>query len=484
MSRTNMGLLACGIGALLGCAVAAPAGEPVILDSDITIEPVVTGLNFPTSMGFIGRDDFLICQKNSGQVVRVTGGQIAGVVLDLPVNFDVYRGLLGLAVDPRFWSNGFVYLYYSRAEQDGGPWLENRVARFRWDGQRLDPASETVLVSFTADSDQSNRSGCEGGTLTFGPDGKLYGTVGDLTRGGFDNPRIEMNTGTDEAANAGGIFRLNTDGTIPADNPFANHPVAALHKMYTYGMRDSFGLSFDPRNGTLWQAENGPDAYDEVNRAFAGWNSGWLKIMGPDSRNATYERNLFTAYDAIDLTQLPGAVYADPKFSFAQPVGVSALAFVPEHYFPHHLRGRLLLGDANFGHLYLFALTEDRVDIDLPGMVFDGVADTPEERDAVAWGDGFGITSGLHLGPDGFLYQVEFLSGTVRRIRPTWSIGDLNGDGTIDNGDIDAFVLALTDRAGYEQQYPLMDADTVGDMDGDGTLNSFDIDGFVAELVR
>ena len=147
-------------------------------------------------------------------------------------------------------------------------------------------------------------------------------------------------------------------------------------------------------------------------------NSGWLKIMGPDSRNATYSRNSFTAFDAADLTILPGAFYRDPLFSWLQPIGVTAIQFLSGIKFGPAVRDRVLVGDNNTGQLFLFEPNASRDGVVPRTGTADLVADNATERNQYVVGTGWGITTDLVIGPDGYLYVTSLTQGAVYRIRP------------------------------------------------------------------
>lgn len=382
----------------------------------LVVEEHVSGLRRPTAFAFLGPDGLLVMEKATGRVRRVRGDRIVGTVLDLDVNSESERGGLGLELDPEFEDNGFVYVYYSAADgEDGGDWTANVLARYRWNGRRL--VAPTVLLTFPRSDTEANGPNHDGGTLRFGPDGHLYGVVGDLNRGGFQQPRIEQNTGSEVSSGVGGIFRIDRDGGIPDDNPFAEHPAEEVRKWFVYGVRNGFGLAFDPRTDHLWFTENGPDVYDELNVAEPGMNSGWRLIMGPDERDARYGANLREAHDADELVQLPGSVYRDPAFSWLRPVAVTAAVFVHTRELIPRLRDRIVVGDANTGSLYLFHPRGKRRErLRLPRPLRDTVADEGERR-RVVWGEGFGIVTDLRIGPDGALYVSDLLSGTIWRIR-------------------------------------------------------------------
>ncbi len=447
----------------IGCAGLTAA--QVLTDSRFSWSVVRGGLGLPTAMEFIGPNDFLVGHKSTGEIRRITGGVDAGVVLDLPVNASSERGMLGMALHPNFAQNHYVYIYYSHADADNDPWTDNRVSRFTWNGAAL--IDEMMIVSFPFDPDQANGSNHDGGIIAFGPDGKLYGITGDLNRSG-----IEQNSSATFVSGVGGIFRLNDDGTIPADNPFVGEADPRIQRLYAYGVRNSFGLAFDPRTGVLWDTENGPDRYDEINRTYAGWNSGWTDLMGPDDRDPQ---------GVGDLVMLPGASYSDPEFSWFSPVAVTALVFPDSPKFPCDLRESAIVGACNTATLSIFRLNAARDAFVLSGDLADLVADSGTERDLVVFARNITCPTDLTIGPDGYLYVSSF-SGNVLRIRPIHPMGDLNCDGAVDNGDIDAFVLALIDPAQYAIQYPSCSTG-LGDMNCDGATDNGDIDRFVDALL-
>jgi glucose/arabinose dehydrogenase len=139
------------------------------------------------------------------------------------------------------------------------------------------------------------------------------------------------------------IFRINDDGSTPIDNPFS--PQADLANYFAYGIRNGFGLAFDPLSGDLWDTENGPNAYDEINLVLPGFNSGWEQIMGPDSRDPQGVGN---------LVSFPGSHYADPKFSWFNPVGPTAILFFNSSQLGTQYQNDVFVGDINNGNLYHF----------------------------------------------------------------------------------------------------------------------------------
>lgn len=306
-----------GLLSLLAHGVLGQSNSPVLLDTNLNLTTVITNLAIPTSMAFLQRNDFLVLEKASGRVQRVTTGTVASTVLDLPVNSASERGLLGIALHPRFPRNPGVYLFWTESSTGADSTvlgevalLGNRVDRFRWDGSTLTFETNIIqLRAFQMDEGQPLRGNHDGGVIRFGPDGKLYIYMGDNGRRGQmqnlpDGPGPAGNTPDDqfggpEPDNAhltGVILRLNDDGTTPKSNPFyragalrGGEAGANLQKVFAYGIRNGFGMAFDPISGQLWEAQNGDDSFTEINLVEPGVNLGWVQVMGPLSRLAEFK---------------------------------------------------------------------------------------------------------------------------------------------------------------------------------------------------
>ena len=339
--------LAVGISAVV--PPAAAQGPPSVVDPNLGVRTVVGGLTTPSTMAFIGPNDFLVLEKNTGRVKRVVNGSSPSTVLDLSVNAASERGLLGIALHPRFPADRGVYLYWScrsttpldmdpfRPEEQecsddpmamfgqpdttdllSVPLLGNRIDRFVWTGSTLVYDHNVItLRSFQhdgapdpmgqGDAAQPARANHDGGVLAFGPDGKLYIAVGDLgRRGQMQNLRDGPTPPTaddqfggpapDDEHLSGAILRLNDDGSTPEDNPFfaagaalGGEAGANVQRLFAYGLRNTFGIAFDPASGNLWDQQNTDDAFDELNRVERGMNGGWIQIMGPVSRIAQFK---------------------------------------------------------------------------------------------------------------------------------------------------------------------------------------------------
>ncbi|MFN3651221.1 MAG: PQQ-dependent sugar dehydrogenase [Armatimonadota bacterium] len=320
-TRWRKGFLVAGVG-LVGTLLAhsassvqAGAAAPEVVDPNLAVRTVVSGLDQPTSMAFIGENDFLVLEKATGRVRRVTNGAVQGTVLDLPVNSGSERGLLGIALHPRFPQDPGVYLFWTESTTGADtevlsetPLLGNRVDRFTWNGTALTMDRNIIrLRALQQDANQPERGNHNGGVLRFGPDCRLYIMVGDVgRRGQMQNlPDGPFGSGLpddqfggpepDDAHLTGVILRLNDDGTAPRDNPFFRAGALRggevgenLQKVFAYGVRNSFGMAFEPRTGRLWDAQNGDDSFTEINRVPSGANLGWIQVMGPVSRVAQF----------------------------------------------------------------------------------------------------------------------------------------------------------------------------------------------------
>jgi len=379
------------------------AGAQTLNDPNLQVEQVVQGLSFPTNMAFIGPDDILVLQKGDGRVRRVLGGVLdPGQVLDVAVDNSSERGLLGIAVHPDFPGTPSVYLYFTESstgnDTSGSPTpLGNRVYRYIWDGSAL--ITPTLILDLPVTPGPNH----DGGIIIFGPDDKLYVVIGDLNRNG---QLQNFSTGL-PPDDTGVILRLNDDGTIPSDNPFFAEG-GNLAKYYAYGIRNSFGMAFDPVTGKLWDTENGPTTYDEINLVEPGFNSGWEQIMGPDARDPQGVNDLF---------HVPGSQYADPNFSWFDTVGPTAILFLDSTRLGAPYQNDVFVGDINNGTLYHFEPngTRDGFEFGSAGLA-DLVADNDSELQELIFGTGFDGITDLKVGPDGLLYILSFLLGKIFRV--------------------------------------------------------------------
>ena len=221
----------------------------------LLVELLDVQLELPWDLEFLPDDSILVTQQR-GEVKHVRDGETR-LVLQLQPFVAVQTGLLGLAVDPAFTSNRFVYLYYTYArDEQTDRHVFNRISRFTFTGQQLE--AETILLNAIPGSFDHS-----GGRLEFGPDGKLYATTGDADRA-FQTADIEFLGGK--------VLRMNTDGSPPADNP---HPGSLV---YSRGHRNPQGMAWRPDTDELFTSEHGPIRDDEINRVEPGNDYGWGKF--------------------------------------------------------------------------------------------------------------------------------------------------------------------------------------------------------------
>jgi len=392
-------------------ALAAPS---ITKDPNLEVETLVNALDSPTSMAFVDNNNMLVLEKN-GSVRLVSNGALQDKpILQVPVDTESERGLLGITImnstnasGTATKNNSFVFLYYTESK-DGD--LRNRVYRYEWNAQSQTLMNPTLILDFPALPGPNH----EGGKLVIGPDHYLYAVIGDLNhRGKLQN--IKNGSDPDDTSV---IFRVNlSDGSAAKDNPFINDPTTAMHRYYAYGIRNSFGITFDPVTGNLWQTENGPDEYDEINVVKPGFNSGWTQVMGPLSRNVGVSTD--------QLVNYPGSHYTDPVFSWKTPIAVTGIEFMKSSVLGEKYKNNIFVGDYNNGNLYYFEVNSTRT-----GIKFDlsqqqtGLSslavDNDSQLSAVTFGTGFGRISDIKTGPkDGFLYVLSINDGSIYRIGPS-----------------------------------------------------------------
>ena len=379
-------------------AVAQQQEQPIINDPNLQAEIFVEGLSFPTSMAFIDNNNILVLEKEDGTVRLVSNGILQEQpILKVDVNSDSERGLLGIAI----MNKDTVFLYYtdssssssSSSSEDNEP-LKNRVYKYQWNEEEKILVNPKLILDLPAIPGPNHN----GGKLAIGPDNYLYAVIGDLNHDGklqniVDGPKPD---------DTGVIFRVNLEnGSSAPDNPFAS---TENNRYYAYGIRNSFGIDFDPVSGKLWDTENGPQYGDEINLVEPGFNSGWKQVMGPISKNNIIED---------ELVNFPGSKYADPVFSWVPSTGITDIEFLNSSKLGEKYANNIFVGDIGAetdGYLYSFQVNDGRT-----GITFDSnsqigltdlIADNEEEMSAIAVGTAFGGITDIETGPDGFLYLL------------------------------------------------------------------------------
>lgn len=385
-----------------------PKNGPVLYDDMLALELVAEGLDLPTSMRFLDDGTILVLEKNNGQVRVVSDGKLLEEpAIDVEVATGAEQGLLGIAI----WNgenDTAVFLYLTENYEDK---TRNVVYKYIYDEKEKTLENMTLALELPGEPGPFHN----GGKLAIGPrDGYLYVVIGDVSSGGgmLDNqiPGRPPN-------NKSVILRVDRDnGTPVEDNPFYNYTgsMKKLHQYYAYGIRNSFGMEFDPMTGKLWMTENGDNVYDEINIVEPGFNSGWHKIMGPIVRtNMTVEN---------DLIIFDGAKYGDPIFSWYAPVGVTDIEFLNSTKLGEKYDDNIFVGDINNGNLYFFEVNGNRTGVTFHDpRLLDLVADPVKEGEdselsSLILGDGFGRITDIESGPDGLLYILTYEDGKIYRV--------------------------------------------------------------------
>lgn len=386
-----------------------PKSGPVLHDDMLALELVVEGLDLPTSMRFLDDGTILVLEKNNGQVRVVSDGKLLDEpAIDVEVATAVEQGLLGIAI----WNgenDTSVFLYLTENYKDK---TRNVIYKYIYDENEKTLENMTLVLELPGEPGPFHN----GGKLATGPrDGYLYAVIGDVSSGGgiLDN-QIPGRPPNDKSV----ILRVDRDnGTPVEDNPFYNYTgsMEKLHQYYAYGIRNSFGMEFDPMTGKLWMTENGDDVYDEINIVEPGFNSGWHKIMGPIVRtNMTIEN---------DLIIFDGAKYGDPIFSWYAPVGVTDIEFLNSTKLGEKYDDNVFVGDINNGNLYFFEVNGNRTGVTFHDpRLLDLVADPVKEGEdselsSLILGDGFGRITDIESGPDGLLYIMTYEDGKIYRLK-------------------------------------------------------------------
>jgi glucose/arabinose dehydrogenase len=258
-------LLLAALLSFLGLGFGAQAAT---LAPGFTETRVATGLASPTAMAFAPDERLFIAEQGGALRVIRDDALLAQPFLTLNVNAMGERGLLGVAFDPNFVSNRYVYVYYTTSTSP----VHNRVSRFTASAANPDvvaAGTEVTLLDLPALSSATNHNG---GAIHFGPDGKLYIAVGDNANSANSQSL---------ASPLGKLLRINADGSIPSDNPFFSQTTGINQAIYARGLRNPFNFSIDPTDGRMLLNDVGQDAWEEVNDVTAGANFGWPQTEGP-----------------------------------------------------------------------------------------------------------------------------------------------------------------------------------------------------------
>ncbi len=351
-------------------ALCASLIHATTLPSGFAETSVASGLAMPTAMAF-APDGRLFVAEQGGELRVISGGTLlATPFVSLTVDSNGERGLLGVAFDPNFASNHYVYVYYTATT----PTIHNRVSRFTANGDVAIAGSELIVLELNNLSSATNHNG---GALHFGSDGKLYIAVGENA-----NP-----SNSQTLANLlGKLLRINPDGSIPTDNPFNATATGVNRSIWALGLRNPFTFAFQPTTGRMFINDVGQNAWEEIDDGIAGSNYGW-----PNSEGATMnagERGPLYYYGHGSGSFLGCAITGG---TFYEPAAVQ---------FPTSYRGTYFFSD------YCGDWINNYV---------------PSTGAVTSFAGGIAAPVDLQVGPDGYLYYLArgggSTSGFVRSIR-------------------------------------------------------------------
>ncbi|MGD1834629.1 MAG: PQQ-dependent sugar dehydrogenase, partial [Nitrososphaeraceae archaeon] len=278
--------------------------NPELIDSSLRIEIVLMNLSKPTGMTFVD-NDIIVTEKNGDvRLISPEDNEVRNIF-----HFDVEkksgRGLLAVESYDQD-----VFFYFTDASIEP---IKNRIFKYFWDGDEL--KNPKLILDLPA-LPGPNHDGSKLLIYKNKKDGSadLYTVIGDLNNADLNSTGLLLNNkSNDKHDDTGVIFRIKAlDGKPVENNPFSSN--INFSKYFAYGIRNSFGIAIDPDSGNLWQTENGPESYDEINIVKPGFNSGWNQVMGPMERTSKNEK---------DLVMIPGSHYRDPILSWRDSVALT-----------------------------------------------------------------------------------------------------------------------------------------------------------------
>jgi glucose/arabinose dehydrogenase len=352
-------------GVLVLLFVVFSAVHPATLPAGFT-ETTISGISSPTAMEIAPDGRIFVCEQGGRLRVIKNGSLLAAPFLTLNVDPAGERGLLGVAFDPAFATNNFIYLYYTVPIEP----RHNRVSRFTANGDVAVAGSEKIILELESLSTATNHNG---GAIHFGPDGKLYVAVGENA-----NPSNSQTLSN----RLGKMLRLNSDGTIPPDNPFFNTATGANRSIWALGLRNPFTFAFQPASGRMFINDVGQNTWEEINDGIAGSNYGWPTTEGATS-NPAFRSPLFSYTHGTGPTT--GCAIAGG--AFYNPLNVQ---------FPSSFVGKYFFADLCSGWIRTF---------------------DPATSTAADFASGIAQPVDLKVGADGSLYYLSIGGGLLSRIQ-------------------------------------------------------------------
>jgi glucose/arabinose dehydrogenase len=346
----------------------------VTLPPGFTLSVLVSGLDNPESMD-VAPDGRIFINEPGGAIRVVKDGQLLAQPFDvLPVAANG-QGVLAVTLDPKFAMNHYVYaLYVAPSSAPGTDMVVNRLVRITAGGDTAVPGSEKTLYETPAFSLPPGSPIHDGAAMHFGRDGKLYISSGDLTQGALaqklDNP-------------FGKILRLNSDGTIPRDNPFYNRTTGSNRAIWAIGLRNPFTFAVQPGTGLMYINDVGENTWEEIDKGARGANYGWPIAEGPSTQPG-----------------LTSPIYAYTHMSQANPAVVAITGGVfydPAHpSFPSQYVGKYFFEDFGNGWIHTYDPATGQVQ-----NFASGLPNMPNDLD---------------VDPSGNLYYLDYSKGTLNEI--------------------------------------------------------------------
>jgi uncharacterized repeat protein (TIGR03806 family) len=330
-------LLVCASVALRAVLGAVPPTRVADLLPGFAQQTIAAGLTGATGMAITPDGRIFVCEQ-TGRLRLVKDGKLLDEpLLTLEVDSFWERGLLGVAVDPAFERNGYLYLVYVARR----PYPHHQVSRFTVDVDRIDPATEKLLLE---GDDQTKMKGSvpaghQGGGIHFGADGKLYVAIGEQTAGA---PAQQLDT------LLGKLLRINPDGSIPDDNPFYTTAKGKYRAIWCYGLRNPFAFAVEHSTGRILINDVGGSRYEEINEAARGANYGWPISEGPTTRPE--HKSPLHAYSLGGKQSIAGGVFYQTFYE--------TISEKPQQQFPDYYRGKYFF--AEYMHGWIKTLDPDR----------------------------------------------------------------------------------------------------------------------------